>query len=55
MNDIVNLILNSGVTVVVIGYFMYRDYKFMGKLEITLGTLVTTVDLLKQVVVSHDN
>lgn len=48
MDEMVNLILNSSVTVAVIAYFMYRDNKFMSKLETTLQALVDTVDVLKR-------
>lgn len=48
MDEIVNLILNSGVTVVIVAYFMYRDNKFMTTLTQTLTTLVDTVEGLKQ-------
>lgn len=50
MEDLVNLIVNSGVTVVIIAYFMVRDYKFMSQLQSTLTTLVDTVNALKDVV-----
>lgn len=49
MEDLVNLIVNSGVTVVIIAYFMFRDYKFMNQLQNTLTTLVDTVSALKDV------
>ena len=48
MDEIVNLILNSGVTVVILAYFIYRDNKFMTTLTQTLTTLVDTVEGLKQ-------
>lgn len=48
MDSIVNLILNSSVTVVVLAYFMYRDNKFMSKLETTLQALVDTVNTFKE-------
>lgn len=32
MTDIVNLILNSGVAVVVVGYFIYKDNKWNNEL-----------------------
>lgn len=35
----VNLILNSGVTVVVLAYFIWRDKAFMQKLDATLEQL----------------
>ena len=48
MEDVVNLLLNAGVSIAVIAYFMYRDFKFMGTLQITLQTLVDTVSALKE-------
>lgn len=52
MKEIVNMIQNTGVTVVIIGYFIFRDYKFMGTLKDTLTTLVNTVNTLKEVIQS---
>ena len=46
IQEVTNLILNSAVSVVVIAYFMYRDFKFMGQLQTTLVTLVDTVAVL---------
>lgn len=50
MQEIVNMIQNTGVTVVILGYFIIRDYKFMGTLKDTLTTLVNTINTLKEVV-----
>lgn len=50
VTDIVSLIQNTGVTIVILGYFIYRDYKFMSTLQNTLTTLVDTVDTLKDVI-----
>lgn len=47
MEELANIILNTGVSVVVIAYFIYRDYKFMGTLQSTLQALIDTVDSLK--------
>jgi len=55
MDEVVNLILNSSVTIVIIAYFIYRDNKFMGQLQNTLTTLVDTVDTLKDVITSEKN
>lgn len=41
MNDIVNLIINSSTSVVVIAYFIYRDYKWNNKLIETLTRIET--------------
>jgi hypothetical protein len=46
MDDVVNLLVNNGVAVAVILYFMYRDYKFQETLQRTLQTLVDTVEAL---------
>lgn len=50
METLVATILNSSVSVAVIAYFMYRDYKFLSTLEKTLQSLVTTVDTLKDII-----
>lgn len=50
LEQIVQLVVNNGTAVVIIAYFMYRDYKFMGTLQNTLTTLVNTVDVLKDAV-----
>ena len=50
IQDLTNLILNSTVSIVVIVYFMFRDYKFMGQLQVTLTSLVDTVSVLNNVV-----
>ena len=47
MDDLVNLIMNSSVTIVVLAYFIYRDYKFNDKLNSSLVTLNETVNLVK--------
>ena len=48
--DIVSLIQNTGVTIVILAYFIFRDYKFMSTLQSTLTTLVNTVDTLKDAI-----
>lgn len=45
-----NLILNNGIAIAVVAYFMFRDYKFMGQLQTVLVTLVDTVSVLKDTV-----
>lgn len=44
MENIVNLILNSSVSIVVIAYFMFRDYKFMQQLTTSIQQLVDKLD-----------
>lgn len=50
MNEFVNMLVNNSVSIVVIAYFMFRDYKFMGALQDTLNKLVIIVDTLKDVI-----
>lgn len=46
MNDIVNLIVNSSTSVVVIAYFIFRDYKFNNKLVEYLAKIEQILDEL---------
>lgn len=50
MEQVANLILNDGIAIAVVGYFMFRDYKFMQQLQTVLVTLVDTVSVLKDTV-----
>lgn len=43
MNDIVSLIMNAGTTVVMLAYFIYRDFKFMQKLDATLDVITNMI------------
>ena len=49
MNEIVKLIMDSGTTIAVLAYFIYRDFKFMNKLDTSLTVLNETVDLIKDI------
>lgn len=49
MDEIVKLIMDSGTTIAVLGYFIYRDFKFMSKLDTSLTILNETVDLIKDI------
>ena len=51
MNDIVNLIVNNGLAVVVVAYFLYRDYKFQVNLNQTMQELKDIVINVKEIVV----
>lgn len=50
LETVANLLLNNGVAIAVIAYFMYRDNKFMTNLQQTLQTLVDTVTVLHDLV-----
>lgn len=47
-DEMIKMVLDSSVTIAVLAYFMYRDNKFMVKLETTLQVLVDTVNILKE-------
>lgn len=53
MQELITMLVNNGTAVAVIAYFMYRDFKFMSTLRETLTTLVDTVDVLKDAVISN--
>lgn len=44
MNDLVNLIINSSTSVVIIAYFIFRDYKWNNKLVESLTKIETLLD-----------
>lgn len=46
MEAIVNLILNSSVSIVVIAYFMFRDYKFIQQLNVNIQKLVDVIGIV---------
>lgn len=48
MEEFVNLALNSGVSIVVIAFFMYKDLQFTKTLNQTLTSLQESVDLIKR-------
>mgnify|MGYP003468805265 CR=1 FL=1 len=39
MADIIKLIIDYGIAVVVVGYFIYKDYKFNNTLVATLQSI----------------
>ena len=47
MEELVNLLVSNGIGVVCIGYFMYRDNKFMQKISDLLSALNATLEQLK--------
>lgn len=48
MNDIVNLIINSSTSVVIIAYFIFRDYKWNNQLIETLTKIETSLDIMNK-------
>lgn len=45
MEEYVNLFLNNGTAIAVIVYFMWRDTKFMNRLDSTLTTIKNLLKL----------
>lgn len=43
MSDLINVIVNNGVAVVVVAYFIYKDNKFNNELVKTLTEITTTL------------
>lgn len=48
VTEVVSLIVNNGVAVGLLAYFVYRDNKFMNSLDVTLKSLQTSVESVKQ-------
>jgi hypothetical protein len=51
LKAIITIAQNVGVSVMVIGYFLYKDLRFSKDLQSTLTTLIDTVDTLKTMIV----
>lgn len=54
VETIVSLIINNGVAVGLLAYFVYRDNKFMNQLTVTLSTLQKSVDSVKRLLEKRD-
>lgn len=48
MSDIINLLVNNGVAVVIVAYFIYKDNKFNNTLVETLTQIVVTLKELQE-------
>lgn len=59
MENIVNLIVNNGIAVVVVAYFLYTNYKWNEKLVDTLARIDETMsrlsDKIDKGVCKYDN
>ena len=45
VEELVNLLVNNGVAVVVIAYFMFRDYKFIQNLNTNIQKMIDVIIL----------
>lgn len=48
LQDFVNLLVNNGTAIIVLAYFLYRDWKFTQRLDTTLATLQKSVDNVEE-------
>lgn len=48
MSDIVELLVNNGIAVVVVGYFLFRDYKYNDSFIKTLTTIQNTLSAIAE-------
>lgn len=53
MSDLINVIINNGVAVGIVVYFIYKDYKWNNELLKTLTTIQVTLQEMSDVYV-HD-
>lgn len=47
MEEMVNLIVSNGMSVVIIAYFLFKDYKFNGQIVSILGEVREVLTALK--------
>lgn len=59
IDAIVNLLVNNGMAVVVVGYFLYRDNKYNEETIVLLNSIKNVVeslqDMISKVGVSNDD
>lgn len=48
MTELVNMIVNNGIAVVVVGYFLYTNFKFNDKLTSTLTEITVTLKNIQE-------
>lgn len=55
LKEIVDLITNTSTTIFILGYFIFRDYKFMNTINTSLKQLNDTTNLLKELIMKGDH
>lgn len=56
MSDIIELLVNNGIAVVVVGYFLFRDYRYTSEQIKTLTEIQVTLETLsKRILKNEDN
>lgn len=47
LEEIINLVVTNGMAVVIVAYFLYKDYKFNGQIIEVLGELRELMAVIK--------
>lgn len=55
MSEIVDLMVNNGIAVVVVGYFLFRDYKFNQELVGTLAKISAHMENMSERLLNNEN
>ena len=48
MEDIINLIVSNGMSVVIIAYFLFKDYRFNGSITAILAEIKEVLAVIKE-------
>ena len=48
MSDVVNLLVNNGIAVVVVAYFLIRDWKYNADMIVILNEIKTMIEYIKK-------
>lgn len=55
MSEIIDLMVNNGIAVVVVGYFLFRDYKFNQELVGTLAKISAHMENMSERMLNNEN
>lgn len=55
MSEIIDLMVNNGIAVVVVAYFLFRDYKFNQELVGTLAKISAHMESMSERMLSDEN
>lgn len=48
MEEVVNLIMNNGMAVVIVGYFLYKDFKFNNQIIGLMGEIKEVLSVFRE-------
>lgn len=55
MSEIIDLMVNNGIAVVVVAYFLFRDYKFNQELVGTLAKISAHMENMSERMLNDEN